>query len=490
MKKLISIALCLAMVLTIFTINASALVETGETIVIGGSAEVVYYQQGFDGSDDANHPFTTSKNAAVSNDVLVMDSVTASGNTAVYFNSENIPDAYTYEFSICLADGTGSNINVYFNHNSETNKGDFVRLGAASFEKNTWYTYKFTITEGETATVSGQVKVGDGNWADMTVATSGTAYSSNYAACRWYTAQTSANQFEIRNSSTTAVINLDNVKFYKPAEAGVETTTPYPINVGNIKYTSTDVEVITTPGAETISADVSTFYTYDSAASTTDLVIIVDLMNSGLGMPFSVAAATKAVTGYAFSTHIASAAAIEDVWYTYKICYDASAKEATAVYRRPTSGGTWVELTTDVDYIKGANANRFSLNNASHDRVVLGYESALAATLATGGSIAGTEWKWKNLQVIDGYAFAGTKTIADGKITLNLNAGIYGAASAILAVYDGNKLANVTPVDLAATADTIEVAADYAEGNKVVLYVWDSLANAKPIMLTPYTVVE
>ncbi len=499
MKKLISLALCLAMVLTIFTINASALVETGETVVSGGSAEVVYFNQQFDGTDITSFGADTAK-AGIKTVVGAADIVSAADVIST--------GAYTFEFDICKnANHTAtSNLTVYFTRGgSDTATAIRLFLGPHYLTAGTWYTYRFTLDE---ANYTGT----DNNANQVTKVEYKEKNAAEFTTCnlRATSSPNSANTYRVRNISAVADadivirtadnmdLSFDNIKAYVPEVAGTEQYTEYSINNDMIMgtYTSEYTHTLT----EAPAADTTTFrILVDKKNTTEDVVVYADLKNSGEGTyPISVAIGSNQ---YGASAHILATNAIKDVWYTYKICYknDVNIGDAEnrvwrivpqTVYRRPAAGGEWTLLAEGTDWIQGGAGDGFSSLQWNNDnrltgRVQIGYESTL-----TGYTAAGTTWNSKNVQVIDGCAVTGTKTIADGKITLNLNTGIYGAASAILAVYDGDTLADAKYVDLVATAENVTVTAAYAEGNDVVLYVWDSLANAKPIMLTPYPVVE
>lgn len=491
MKKLISLALCLAMVLTIFTINASALVETGT--VEGYVPETVYVGQDFS-NVTTNTAFTEK---------VVADDATVSftgGVAAITNNGEAKSGGFKYVGAV-----GSSNFTFEFNITSPT-----ISVATSVFEV---YFYEFdTKFRFRPAKLASQYNVTYRIVFEDGVATSASYnQSGNWVDISWYTTSNNPNSWTdiVKNDITSDdtgiafipyalgnIYHIDNIKVYNPEVAG----TPVVYSINNDMIMGTYTTEYTHTLTEAPATDTAAFRTLvDKKNTTEDVVVYADLKNSGDGTyPISVAIGSNQ---YGASAHILAANAIKGAWYTYKICYknDVNIGDEVnrvwrivpqSVYRRPANGGEWTLLAEGTDWIQGGADDGFSslqwnTSNRPTGRVQIGYESTL-----TGYTAAGTTWNSKKVQVIDACALTGTKTIADGKITLNLNVGSCGAAIAILAVYNGNVLADVDYVTPAVTADTITLTANYAEGNKVMLYVWDSLANAEPINVEPLAIIE
>ncbi len=184
---------------------------------------------------------------------------------------------------------------------------------------------------------------------------------------------------------------------------------------------------------------------------------------------------------------IRSIAADKGVWYTYKLCLDvdpeggAGSSMDCKVYRRLAgTTGAWTLLTNDTEY-KFSGTLSSAVTNRSLVRIGCSTTNALAAYENDTDNAKGV-WSVDNLQATAACAYTGNVSVSGSTVTAELNvAAATSTATPIVAVYNGSTLVNAGHATVADGSVNITVE-NYTAGNKVMLYIWDSLANGVPVL--------
>ncbi len=212
--------------------------------------------------------------------------------------------------------------------------------------------------------------------------------------------------------------------------------------------------------------------------------------------------------------YLRSHSGILNKWYSYKVVckgtpYAIGAYTFTVYRRERGSDGAWTELsgasfagkdiseTGTMDYgwastMSGAEQWINSIQIGSDRRGLLDAYTTVDANSSNNPADATEDqtnhengvWYIDNVMITEAAAITGDVSVADSKVTAALNLSTTAASTPILAVYDGTKLVDVdfSPV---AHEGAATLTADYADtltAPKAMLYVWDSLANGKPVL--------
>ena len=206
--------------------------------------------------------------------------------------------------------------------------------------------------------------------------------------------------------------------------------------------------------------------------------------------------------------HIRSHAGIQNKWYSYKVVCSATPKKAGSfaftVYRKERgSSSPYVELIgeeknnknatnlTDYGWTSTMSSSKSWMNTlqvGTNRRSVLGANSTAANLLdetAEATNHANVVWYIDNVMITEAAAITGDVSVADSNVTAALNLSTVAASTPILAVYDGTKLVDVAFAPVAhegAATLTAKYDTTALVSPKAMLYVWDSLANGKPVL--------
>ena len=414
----------------------------------------------------------------------------------------------------------------------------FFRIHPDYANDNTWYTYRFYIDEqGGTdvttvrANVQNTVKVFRkirGSNEDFEALTIGKeiVYAINGTANSTleFTISASSNTFATGMNTTKVgssyvaafdtVYNLDNINIYSVTK---DTTSTYEINNG--VYKTYDMETSNTSFTRNMSTytyagnENNRYFKFDASAATgtwptnivneipltsdketvqipNDFAITFDACNAVLGAGLyldiygpgdGTNAAPKA------GVNLKSSSVDKEVWYTYKICLTADPEAAAGsymdckIYRKPMGSNTpWTLLTNDVDY-KFSGTLSSSATNRSIVRIGFCTDKTMAAYQVDSDNKKAV-WYVDNLQATAACAYTGNVSVSGSTITAELNvAAATATATPIVAVYNGSTLVNAGHATVADGFVNITVE-NYTAGNKVMLYIWDSLANGVPVL--------
>ena len=254
-------------------------------------------------------------------------------------------------------------------------------------------------------------------------------------------------------------------------------------------------------------------YPMDGVTFPETFILSFDANNAALGSTLDFVISGDGVEGtnnsYPRNTlHIRSHAGIQNKWYSYKVVCSATPKEAGSfaftVYRKERgSSAPYVELigeeknnnnaTNLTDYgwtgtMSGSKDYINTLQVGTNRRSVLGANSTAANLLdetAEATNHANVVWYIDNVMITKAAALTGDVSVAGDEVTAALNYSTAENSTPILAVYDGTKLVDVVYAPEAKHEGTATLTAKYADTltePKVMLYVWDSLANGKPVL--------
>ncbi len=323
-------------------------------------------------------------------------------------------------------------------------------------------------------------------------------------------------------SNTGIDVSVDNIKVFSNAIEDVYGTFNYDANSGSICLSKADG--ITVPayagGNGTNNYNYTTKPTAPAEGETKYVMATFDAKNTGKGMPMMVHISGG---GVAYGIDILSRDEMFNKWYTYKVLCEETAGatnlRVTKVLRKAEDATTWEEyncyfktelpaeewatqpvagwwnkddctaakfyvagsLSTGVGNIRfGYSKDRDpELNGNNKDSAA--YPGMTSAELQ-----ASTAWEVRNVQVVNDCALF-TGNVEAGVSTFSID-GQFAAASAaattVLAVYDAttNALIDVAYAPDADAEGDVELTVDYAEGNIVKLFVWDSITAGNPLL--------
>ncbi len=533
MKKALSLMLATMMLVSLFAVNASAMIGFTYTEVEGAQDEIVMVEQDF--SDAEKEDYTSSggyySNSTVENGCVTM-STKDSG--AILHTSSWTPiteEKWTLEFDVkrnsemtntqyygvivgCEkaayaddADKIAKSLNKYA-----------IYLPLQDKEKDTWYTYRITFDETKgsdwwttllTIISSAEYKkAGDTEWTPITV-------SANY---NWAITGNQARPIAVSNyvgfgetsfmfrsmtgtSDATELANanfsMDNFKAYVPAVEGEEVEKNYPLASGTIHLTK---EVANVPDAKNYTSSAPTsvdnLYTTNTSAveegKTRSYTVTFDAKNTVQGMPLFVhIGGNYGVSG----TVICPTEVIGNDWYSYKLVATeimGSASLSTSVYRKPLgSDEAYVKMSAPwkTEYVSGNEFISHDSYSNKTNSVRISYDHRTEMAAAPGCDLTATVWEVKNLQVTSEAVVAGFANLADGTIFVDADIkAATGNAFVALAVKNGNTMVDVDFVNIAGGDGALDLTADYAEGNTANLLIWNAADNAP--LVQPINVVS
>lgn len=522
MKRFLSITLCVMMAASLFAVNVSAAIPTTYDTVSGGSDEIVYINQDYSNTA-TTADFTTMQydgSIDATGGVLTMTAAYKTGTSAATISTTDIQSgSFVFEFDFQRNGEVAADYRLLVTFMRAANKADstlqkygvVIPVGTGKITKGTWYTYRLTVNEANSSDLANLVKVEYkakdasawttighyGGWTlaaqetyKCRVVTGSNAISWGLTGGLWtgtfLGVQADPYAVTAFDSDTMDARNenfvFDNIKAYVPAVSGTVTSVNLPINTGIALTDLAETTKTTSGGTEYY------FQSINWASEPGSIVATFDAkMTAGNG-PLSMSVAGKEKK----SAMTTIAPGTTGKWYSFKIVYDntGSRNAATAIYRKAEDESSWTLLEKLADKAAVSDGQWcVGYNGSGSENLVRWYLYAkLTDTNATSNCESGTSWTVKNLQITDGSAFTGKAAVSGENLTVELNAELCSAADVIVAVYDGDKLANVNYAPVAITGNTATVTVPYEAGNTVKLYAWDALATGVPVLSTPITV--
>lgn len=526
MKKLFSLMLAVMMLASMFAISASAVVVSPNyTVIEGAVQEAIYVDQDFNDIEEnadltQNPKNETDPDANISEGALNLtfkDSKNLVTENVDFTNGE-----ITLELDVCrpytdaITDNTHLTVIVARDENAENENISHygVWLPVSALEKDVWYEYRVKFSEAayndqinagstpkDAATSMTSVqyrKKGTDAWTTMR-STGGltlAGYFRGFAKASGVSIG-SASEYNIqmylqcysgvKTEGYTAddlSVSVDNVKFYTPGNPGEEVVRDYPINSGTICVTDEEEVSLTYEGANNFS-----WKRYDKDAKTlaegeTNIICVsFDAVHTSLGMPL-----TFHISGSAkrYGLDIRSTEDILNTWYSYKVValdsYGAGNINIQKIYRKvKDSNEPYVELTN-------THIRRVTTGSRNVNHLAYGYWSAhsdVACTVNSAGEavdLTKTGWTVANVQVTETPStVTGLATLENGVLTADIDfIAAVPAAIPILAVYEeGGRLVDVDFEKDVDGEGSVELSADYTEGNVAKIFVWEDFD--KPI---------
>lgn len=504
------------MLISLFAVNASAMISSTYTEIVGATDEIVMIEQDF--SDPEKTDFTSSAGYYSKATVEADGTVTVHTPSTVSLNVSSwtpvTAEKWTVEFDvrrnsdltnteyygltfICIKDAyandsdkTSRNINKYG-----------IYLPLQDKDKDVWYTYRITFDETKATTdkwsskmvvvPSAQYKkAGDAEW---------TTIRSNWADAGWnvtgnqskillgtdvsgygelnfsFSSRTgTADAEEIANAN----FSLDNIKVYVPATSGEEVVKNYPLYNGTI-HLAKEAPAVPAPQENTNTQtqhNYTTVMTAPADGTTKSYTLSFDAKNTVQGMPllFHIGGANQAR-----EFAICSTDTIGNDWYSYRVPFTESAVaggnlSVVGVYRKPLgSDEPWEKLSGDDFCFIITQSNQYNA-------IRLYYHKLTSSYIYPNSTWEDTVWEVANLQVTDEAALAGFANLVDGTITVDAEIiAASGDAGVALAVYDNDdRLYDVDFKRYIGGAGDLDMTVNYVEGYDANLLVWDFAGNA------------
>lgn len=537
MKKVLSIALATMMLVSIFAVNASAMISLTRPELVGKTDDFVMVEQDF--SDAEKTDFTTALGGWLGKVDATGGCATltkpASNQMSAVSSTPITAEKWTVEFDVRRNSDLINTeyYGVFFGCQKAAYEGDTEK--AAKFidkygiylplkdkDKDVWYTYRITFDETKASTdlastirsivPSAQYKKeGDAewttiqtNWVDAgwnvtgnqsrVVANKG-FYAGGETSFVFASKQGNLDATEI----SAASFSLDNIKMYVPGNPGEVVDVPYPLTNGTIHLTK---EVASVPDATSYASyitSVDNYFTTPTSAveagKTRSYTVTFDAKNTVQGLPLFVhVGGYNAVGGIV----ICPTEVIGDGWFSYKLVATETAGSGSLsiqVYRKPLgSDGAYVEMTVPwkLDYVSGDEFMSHDSFSGTKNTIRLMYDYRTEMAAAPGSVLTETVWEVSNLQVTDEAAISGDATASEETLQISVDAEIIAAtgdAGVALAVYDDqNRLYDVAFTRLAGGTGDLDLTAEYLPGFDANLFVWDYAGGAAAPLVAPIDV--
>lgn len=496
---------------TDFTQNASTTHGDVSTVTVDSDTGVLQIR-GVDSSGHSAHlkmaGTVTSGEFVVEYDLKKNDSLTDTMN--LYINvkrgaNQSSSDANLKRYGVLmpaklLESGVWYNFRVTFSESAYISGNDVKYFGTAQYKKATDTSWTNMTHQGSNAPTRIDVyrSAGSGLYGKTDVTADVTMFLYSYDGA-------------VSNSKNASDVSydLDNIKIYTPESAGTATEYTYPIADGVCNWLDTAETVINNySGGNANPYDKK--YTDKATAPTADNGVVnrvtftFDAINTVKGMPLTVHVGgnTSDTSNDGTGFDILSNDKNFNTWYTYKAVYEEKWNEngnkfsLVDVYRKTATGdwescsrltrenGTFNIESADIynngSLSSGAGKVCFSWNAQRGTRTpIIAYSST-----DEGFDLGNTSWTVKDMQVTTNAYIAGKATADGGKVTLDADfvAGSF-PATAIMAVYGADgALKDIDYVKYAAGIGAADLEADYAAGDTVKLYIWDSFDAGTPFL--------
>lgn len=539
MKKVVSLVLATLMVVSLFAVNAYAMIDFTYTEMVGAQDEIVMVGQDFSNSEKTDFTYSADGNS----DTTVEDGCVTISPKAYYTDmnvSTDTPvtaEKWTIEFDVRRnSDFINTEYYGLFFGCQKAAYKDNVEKKAASLhkyglyvplmdkEKDTWYTYRFTFDEtltdgtwwGTVTTVitsaefkkagdTGWTKidVGSGNWNSTGTKSKAVAgdNSGNYVAgsgelsFMFRSLTGNKDPEEIANAS----FSLDNIKAYVPGIAGEEVVKNCSLTNGTIYLSS---EIVNLP-------DASKYSTAEGGVINTNVQYTETMPAAVEGSPCTYALtfdARNSVQGLPLLLHIGGNAAkaglvicptdiIGTEWKSYKLILTETAGNDylnIVAYMKPYGSDADyvnVPVATKYKYESGDAFWTYGSRSGAKQTIRPMYDIEVEAASYPGADPDATVWELKNLQLTSEAVVAGLVNAVDGVITVD--ADFKAAASntlVALAVKDGGRMVDVDFVNVADGEGDIDLTASYEDGNTANLFIWKAGTNAP--LVQPINVIS
>lgn len=537
MKKVLSVILATIMLVSLFAVNASAMISK--------TYQDVMLSQDF--SDETKLDFTagTYGKTTVADGCVTLHTPSS---TVLHVSSPTAVDEtnWTLEFDVRrnsdFADT--SYYGVIFTCNKSAYKGvqdkidNYIEnygiyIPLMQNEKNVWYTYR--ITFDEQAVIDGIIEMGDKGYANgyasylVTKAEYKKAGDSSWTTINdnkgWESVQGQARSL-VRNQGNgygfkgypitvdgetvntanemsfvfrsphssykateeeeaAANFSLDNIKTYAAIEP------EYPLTAGNILLSKENASVpdatnyvgnnMYTTNVLTTALDAPVVDAAGNLVSASNLTVTFDAKNTVQGLPIMIhIGGTAKCNGLTICPNDT----IGTDWYSYKIVCSETNKGMNIheVFRKPTGSDADYErmkVSGKYGYVAGDEFWAYGTPSGGKNDIRIFYYPETASAAVADTDPTKTVWEIENLQVTDDAVVAGSATVENGQITVNADT-VVSANSAMytLAVYDNEgRLIDVALENRASGIGEINLSADFVDGNSANLMIWNVTAT-------------
>ena len=177
-------------------------------------------------------------------------------------------------------------------------------------------------------------------------------------------------------------------------------------------------------------------------------------------------------------------------WNSYKLILTETAGHdylGVVAYVKPYGSNesyVHVPVVTKYEYKSGDNFWTYGSRSGAKQTIRPMYDTDVAAAIYPGSDPDATVWELKNLQVTGTVVASGNITVTDNKISVNGDfKAVTDKAMVMLAVYDGeNRMCDSDLMNNTMGEGSFNLSADYSEGNKVLLFIWDAEMNMVPMI--------
>ena len=541
MKKVLSIILTTMMLVSLFAVNASALITTTYTDYVGRE---VYLEQDFSNAEKLDFTAGVYGSTTVEDECVTLH--TPSSSVMHVSSPTPIPadtTQWTLEFDVRrnsdFADT--SYYGVIFTCNKSAYKGDEEKIAnyienygiyipLMKNEKDVWYTYQISFNEDavveQVPNVTSNIpntladylvtsakykKAGDTSWTTINAkkgwnSVQGQARSlvrnqGNGYAFKGYPIEVDGEKVNTTNEMSfvfrsphssycateeeTAAANfsLDNIRTMIP---GVETELTKPLSTGTVylaKATANVPAATSYTGSNLNKTNVfSTEFPTPATGERRLYNITFDAKNTVQGMPIMIhiGGATKCNGLTICPTDI-----IGTDWHSYKISFyeENGVLNFMQALRKPMGSDADYEIIPiDGKYeypAKGGQLWSYGTPSGGKNDIRIFYYPAVESASKADTVLTETVWEINNLQVTDGAVVTGFANAENDTISVDADFITNTIeASVALAVYDST--GRMKDIDFIKAADgegTLDLTADYESGDNAALLIWNAADN-------------
>lgn len=534
MKRILSIALCAIMTVSLFAVNVSAVAPTTyDEVVTPAVPKAEFFVQDFEGDEDTSFTSVIAGDAVTAE--VVADPANAKNKSAkltatgkgfigsdvkgsVLSDSDRTVNFKFRVYPVNRAEtvNVGVTMPALLNgYGSYTHKAHHYIIGYPNFNANAWNTVEIAITVPENYSVgtnpsypdhamgsTAAIKV---NGTALTAVTGGAAKTAEEGkfgiiggftgSSKPTTAEASALLYlgigmaaktDVTDDSRT--VYFDDIEAYKPETPAVVETHNYPINNGAVVYSRPQTTVLSAAEAgydgSAAKRIVNETITAESAYQGGDILTFEARCLSGANsspLSLQIANGTNLVR-----LHIAAPESMGNDWYTYKLVTQTGANDLVSQARKLTgTNNAYQDLQYKTEYLTGYGSG----SSAGTKYIQLGYWNNKHITVDS-AKVSTTVWEIKNIQVIRGTAITG-KVTDNGDGTANVKTFFSAnttAGTPIVAVFNADKLVDVAYAAAQLNGDgCLETTVKYAAGNTAKMFIWDSITGGVPVLAAPYT---